>query len=94
MHNESRSLECARQGVFRNPKQIARTCGVKNARKLKHRLDDLDAAQSLEDMRHLPERREERVNDRAGEFPARLHGGLDRRAIDSIYIAEAVNDHD
>lgn len=50
--------------------------GAESAKKLRNRLDDLDAAQSMEDMRHLPGHWEELKHDRAGQFSARLHGGI------------------
>ncbi|MDP3204234.1 MAG: type II toxin-antitoxin system RelE/ParE family toxin [Hydrogenophaga sp.] len=46
------------------------------AGKLKARLDDLDAAQSLEDMRQLPGHWEELKGDRRGQFSCRLAGGM------------------
>ena len=59
-----------------SPKQVAKAFGAEAAKKLKLRLDDLDAAQSMADMRGVPGRWEELKNDRAGQFSARLHGGL------------------
>lgn len=50
--------------------------GAESAKKLKARLDDLDAAQSMEDMRNLPGHWEELKRDRASQFSVRLHGGL------------------
>lgn len=50
--------------------------GEPAASKLKTRLDDLDAAQSMEDMRHLPGHWEELKGDRKGQFSCRLAGGL------------------
>lgn len=50
--------------------------GAESAKKLKNRLDDLDAAQSMEDMRHLPGHWEELKRERSGQFSVRLHGGL------------------
>lgn len=50
--------------------------GEPAAGKLKTRLDDLDAAQSMEDMRNLPGHWEELVGDRKGQFSCRLAGGL------------------
>lgn len=50
--------------------------GAESAKKLKNRLDDLDAALSMEDMRNLPGHWEELKHDRAGQFSVRLHGGL------------------
>lgn len=61
---------------FESSKQVTKAYGPENAKKLRHRLDDLDAAQSMEDMLGLPGRWEELKNDRAGQFSARLHGGL------------------
>lgn len=94
-------------------KNLTRAFGTENAKKLRARLDDLDAASSMEDMRNLPGRWEELQGRRAGQFSARLHGGyrlivrpqtepppvkadggLDWRAIDSIYIVEVVDYHD
>lgn len=46
------------------------------AGKLKSRLDDLDAAHCMEDMRNLPGRWEELTGDRRGKFSCRLAGGL------------------
>ncbi|HSW05287.1 type II toxin-antitoxin system RelE/ParE family toxin [Aquabacterium sp.] len=46
------------------------------AGKLKTRLDDLDAALSLEDMRHLPGHWEELAGDRRGQLSCRLAGGM------------------
>ena len=46
------------------------------ASKLKTRLDDLDAAQCMEDMRHLPGHWEELLADRKGQFSCRLAGGM------------------
>ena len=61
---------------FESSKQVTKAHGPENAKKLKVRLDDLDAAQSMEDMRHLAGHWEELQNDRKGQFSARLHGGL------------------
>lgn len=63
---------------FESSKQVTKAHGPENAKKLKVRLDDLDAAQSMEDMRHLAGHSEELQNDRKGQFSARLHGGLRR----------------
>lgn len=87
--------------------------GAESARKLKTRLDDLDAANNMEVMRSLPGHWEELKRDRVGQFSCRLgggkrlivkpqkqppptkaDGGLDWRAIDSIYILEVVDYHD
>lgn len=45
------------------------------AKKLQNRLDDLDAAQTMQDMRHTPGHWEELKRDRLGQFSAQLHGG-------------------
>lgn len=94
-------------------KRVTKAYGPETAKKLKSRLDDLDAAESMEDMRLLPGHWEELKKERAGTFSARLQGGfrlivkpqkeppptkpdggLDWRAIDSIYIVEVVDYHD
>jgi proteic killer suppression protein len=61
---------------FGSSKQVAKAHGSENAKKLSRRLDDLDAAQSMDDMRGLPGHWEELKNDRTGQFSVRLHGGL------------------
>lgn len=61
---------------FENSKQVTKAFGPESAKKLKSRLDDLDAAQTMGDMRHVPGHWEELKNDRAGQFSVRLHGGL------------------
>jgi toxin HigB-1 len=50
--------------------------GEPAASKLKSRLDDMDAAQCLEDMRNLPGHWEELTGNRKGQFSCRLAGGL------------------
>ena len=50
--------------------------GEPAAGKLKTRLDDLDAAYSMEDMRKLPGHWEELTGDRKCQFSCRLAGGL------------------
>lgn len=106
-------LSSKKKEFFENSKQLTKAFGPESAKKLKTRLDDLDAAQSMEDMRQLPGHWEELTEDRAGQFSARLHGGsrlimkpqkqppptkpdggIDWRAIDSIYIIEVVDYHD
>lgn len=66
--------------------QLKRTCespaerkkrfGEPFADKLRGRLDDLDAAQSMDDMRHLPGHWEELTGGRKGQLSCRLAGGL------------------
>ena len=53
-----------------------RRFGGPTADKLKSRLDDLDAAFSMEDLRHLPGHWEELKGDRHGQFSCRLAAGL------------------
>ncbi len=61
---------------FESSKKVTKAHGPENAKKLRRRLDDLDAAQSMEDMRHLAGHWEELKNERTGQFSARLNGGL------------------
>lgn len=68
-------LSAKDKAFFESGKSIAKLLGAESAKKLKRRLDDLDAAQSMEEMRSLPGHWEELKNDRAGQFSARLHGG-------------------
>lgn len=101
------------QARCHDPRQATKAYGIESAKKLKTRLDDLHAAQSMEVMRTLPGHWEELKRDRVGQFSARLHGGLrlivkpqkqppptkidgglDWRAIDSLYILEVVDYHD
>ena len=63
------------QAFYGSPKNVARKYGYEVEKKLRSRLDDLEAAQSLQDMRSLPGRWEELTHDRFGQFSARLHGG-------------------
>jgi len=56
--------------------QRRRWLGDVAAIKLKTRLDELDAAQCMEDMRHMPGHWEELRGDRKGQFSCRLAGGL------------------
>jgi proteic killer suppression protein len=53
-----------------------RKWGDPAAKNCKTRLDDLHAAKSMEDMRHLPGRWEELAGDRAGHFSCRLNKSL------------------
>lgn len=52
-----------------------RKLGAEGAKKLRRRLDDLDAAPSLDVMRTLPGRCHELKGDRAGELALDLAGG-------------------
>ena len=62
--------------IFESKSEQARRFGPDAAKKLKTRLDDLDAAASMDTMRDLPGRWEELMGDRAGQFSALLTGGL------------------
>lgn len=53
-----------------------RKLGAPCAKKLRARLDDLDAAADLAVMRGLPGRCHELSGDRAGQFAIELHGGV------------------
>lgn len=59
-----------------SPAERKKRFGEPCAGKLKSRLDDLDAAQSMDDMRHLPGHWEELTGGRKGQFSCRLAGGL------------------
>jgi plasmid maintenance system killer protein len=61
---------------FESRTELTRRFGPEAAKKFKRCLDDLDAASSMEDMRNLPGKWEELKADRAGQFSARLAGGL------------------
>ena len=61
---------------FESKSEQTRRFGPDAAKKLKLRLDDLDATASMEDMRNLPGKWEELTGDRVGQFSARLAGGL------------------
>jgi toxin HigB-1 len=98
---------------FENSRKVKAAYGDPSAKKLQSRLDDLQAAPSMETMRSLPGSWEELTRDRKGQYSARLQdgrrlivrpqkdppptkadGGLDWRAIDSIYIVEVVDYHE
>lgn len=64
------------QAVCLDNRLAVKAYGAESAKKLKARLDDLDAAHCMEVMRSLPGRWEELKRDRAGQFSVRLHGGL------------------
>ncbi len=57
-------------------KERKRRLGEPAAKNLKTRLDDLDAAACMEDMRNLPGRWEELTGNRIGHFSCRLDKGL------------------
>lgn len=101
------------QALYESSKLVAKKFGHEVEKKFRVRLDDLEAAHTLHDMRSLPGHWEELKFDRIGQFSARLHGGyrliikpqkqppptkadggMDWRAIDSIFILEVVDYHD
>lgn len=68
-------LNAKDKAFFESSKKVTQAYGVLTAKRLKNRLDDLDAAQCMQDMRSLPGHWEELKNDRAGQFSVQLHGG-------------------
>ena len=64
------------KALFEDLRQVTKAHGAEVSKRLKTRLDDLDAAQNMEQMRNLPGHWEELKNKRAGQFSARLHGGM------------------
>jgi proteic killer suppression protein len=71
-----RFLSARLKKICESKAERVRKLGEPAAGRLKSRLDDLDAAFSMEDMRHLPGHWEELVGDRKGQFSCRLAGGL------------------
>ena len=69
-------LNAKNKAFFEDLRQVAKAHGTEVSKRLKTRLDDLDAAQNMEQMRNLPGHWEELKNKRAGQFSARLHGGM------------------
>ena len=63
------------QKLFNSSRDLARKYGPENARKLRSRLDDLEVARSLEEMRDLPGRTHELHGGRAGTFAIDLSKG-------------------
>jgi plasmid maintenance system killer protein len=55
-------------------KLLVRRQGSRRAKKIRQRLDDLHAAQTLEDMRNLPGRCHELTGDRCGQLSLDLDG--------------------
>jgi plasmid maintenance system killer protein len=58
--------------LMNSDEQLRISYGAKKAEQLRRRLDDLDAAVCLEDMRELPGRCEELTSDRKGELSMRV----------------------
>lgn len=54
--------------AFGDQRLLVRVHGAVRVRKLKQRLDDLESADTLAVMRHLPGRCHELTGDRAGQF--------------------------
>lgn len=52
----------------KDSRALVRRFGERNARVLRRRLDDLDAAESLEDLRNLPGRCHELLGNRSGQI--------------------------
>ena len=64
------------QTFFQDPKKVTQKHGAQTEKKLRRRLDDLDAAYSLEDLRGAPGSWEELTAERRGQFSVRLHGPM------------------
>ena len=58
--------------IMNSDSKLSQTYGADMAKQIRKRLDDLDAAATLEDMRSLPGRCEELTGDRSGELSVRL----------------------
>jgi proteic killer suppression protein len=69
-------LDARAKAFLEDTKQVRKAHGAVAAKKLQQRLDDLEAAASMEVMRSLPGHWEELKHDRAGQFSAHLDGGL------------------
>lgn len=69
------STERLKKAYESKPERVRRY-GAPAAQKLATRLDDLCAARTLADVRHLPGQWEELKQDRRGQFSCRLSGGL------------------
>lgn len=54
--------------VMSDDRSLAKQYGPANAQRIRRRLDDLDAASNLEEMRHLPGRCHELTGDRRGQL--------------------------
>jgi len=63
------------QTFFQNERRVQAKYGASVANRLYDRLEDIQAALCMEDLRHLPGKWEELVSERKGEFSCRLHGG-------------------
>lgn len=58
--------------VMNSDSKLSQTYGADMAKQIRKRLDDLDAAATLDDMRTLPGRCEELTGDRAGQLSVRV----------------------
>jgi plasmid maintenance system killer protein len=56
------------QKTCNNERKLVKQYGIDRARRLRRRLDDLRAAETLEDMRYIPGRCHELKGDRAGQL--------------------------
>ncbi|MDG2989886.1 type II toxin-antitoxin system RelE/ParE family toxin [Candidatus Synechococcus calcipolaris G9] len=54
--------------LYNNQRQLEKEYGTRRAKRIRQRLDDLRAANTLEDMRSLPGRCHELQHDRAGQL--------------------------
>jgi toxin HigB-1 len=72
---EVRFLTARLKKICESSAERKKRFGEPAASKLKNRLDDMDAAQCLEDMRNLPGHWEELTGNRKGQFSCRLAGG-------------------
>lgn len=61
-------LDARDAAKFNSLKELSRSYGAENARRILRRLDDLRAAANLETMRTLPGRCHELKHDRAGQL--------------------------
>lgn len=61
-------LDARDAAKFNSLKELSRSYGAENARRILRRLDDLRAAANLETMRSLPGRCHELHHDRAGQL--------------------------
>ena len=69
-------LDAKDKAFFEDDKKVLLKFGALTLKKLRARLDDVDAAHCMQDMRHLPGHWEELKRDRVGQFSAQLQGGF------------------
>lgn len=68
-------LSAKDKAFIEDRKKVQASYGALTAKKLYARLDDVQAASCLEDLRLLPGKWEELKKDRKGQFSAQLDGG-------------------